>query len=263
MSERRGNNEGFAAGDDRAAHGERWNAELAAYALDALESPEREALEAHLAGCDACSERLRWMLPAVDVLPATVAPQSPPPALKSRIMDVVGRESAMIDSAADPGRAARGGVPQPARRRILGGLSLRPVLVGLGVFLLLAAAITGYALRDGGAGAQPEEVFTANAERPASPASGELEVSGDAGMLHVTNLPPTGADEVYQAWVQDSGAVGGTVHPSSVFVVSEDGVGDVAIPHGLSHARRVMVTREPKGGSQHPSENSLLTAVMD
>ena len=54
----------------------------------------------------------------------------------------------------------------------------------------------------------------------------------------------------------------GSVHASSVFVVSDSGVGDVAIPHGLSNARLVMVTREPKGGSKHPSENSVLTAKM-
>ena len=47
-----------------------------------------------------------------------------------------------------------------------------------------------------------------------------------------------------------------------MFVVADGGVGDVAIPHGLSDARRVMVTREPKGGSELPSENPVLTAEM-
>ena len=81
--------------------------------------------------------------------------------------------------------------------------------------------------------------------------------------LHVANLPASGRGEVYQAWIQDTGAAGGAVHPSSVFVVAAGGVGDVAIPHGLSDARRVMVTREPRGGSEHPSENPVLTAEMD
>ena len=169
-----------------------------------------------------------------------------------------GRKS--IEAAADPGARRPAGRLADARRGFFGRLSLRPVLAGLGVFLLLAAAVTGYALRDGGTSDQPTEVFTAQAERSASAASGRLEVSGDAGMLHVTNLPPTGKDDVYQAWIQDTGAAGGSVHPSSVFVVSEDGTGDVAIPHGLADARRVMVTREPKGGSEHPSESSVLTA---
>lgn len=241
-------------------HGERWNADLAAYALDALDAGERRVVEEHLAGCDSCSERLRWMLPAVDVLPATVAPQAPPPNLKAKLMDVVEREAALVAAAEGADRPA---AAEPRSRRGFSGFSLRPVLAGLAVFLLLGAAVTGYALRDTGTDeAAPEAVYTAEAERPSSPATGRLEVNGDAGMLHVSNLPPTHDDEVYQAWIQDRGSAGGSVHASSVFVVSEEGVGDVAIPHGLSKASRVMVTREPKGGSKHPSENSLLTAEM-
>ena len=42
MSDRNGHeHDDFTAGDERAAHGERWNAELAAYALDALDPPEK------------------------------------------------------------------------------------------------------------------------------------------------------------------------------------------------------------------------------
>jgi len=250
--------------DAGVAHGERWNADLAAYALDALDAAEKRAVEEHLAGCAACSERLRWMRPAVDVLPATVPPQSPPPELKARIMDVVESDAAPVDSAADSGRATRDGSPPKARRGFLGlgGMAMRPVLAGLGAFLLLAAAVTGYTLRDGDEGEPEMKMFLAESERPASPASGRLEVRGDFGMLHVTNLPPTERDEVYQAWIEDKGSAGGSVHASSVFVVSEDGVGDVAIPHGLGDARRVMITREPPGGSERPSENSLLTAEM-
>lgn len=245
---------------DSNEHGERWNPELAAYALDALDPAERGAVEEHLAGCETCTERLRWMLPAVDVLPATVAAQAPPPELKARIMDTVEREAALVRSA----EGDRPPAPEARHRRgFLSGLSLRPVLAGLGVFVLLAAAATGYLLSgDGTDTGGPETVYTAEAERASSPATGRLAVNGDAGMLHVANLPPTHDGEVYQAWVQDKGSAGGSVHASSVFVVSEQGVGDVAIPHGLSKAARVMVTREPKGGSEHPSENSLLTAEM-
>jgi hypothetical protein len=247
-------------------HGESWNDDLAAYLLDALEPAEKRALDDHLAGCPACAERLRWMAPAVDVLPAAVTPRQPPAALKSRLMDVVNRESAMIGSAADPDRAARREPADGSSRRHLlrfGSLSLRPALAGIGVFLLLAAGVVGYAVRDSGSSGSSEQVYAARADKPDSIAWGTLQVDGDAGSLHVANLPVTKKGEVYQAWIQDTGSAGGTVHASSVFVVSGDGTGDVAIPDGLSNARRVMVTREPKGGSEHPSENPLLTAVMD
>ena len=243
-------------------HRERWDAELAAYALDALEPGERRTVEEHLAGCESCSERLHWMQPAVDVLPATVAPQQPSPDLKARIMDVVDREAALV--AAAEGEREQRPAEAGGRRGFLSGLSLRPVLAGLAVVMLLAAAVTGYAIRsdDDGGTTTPGVMYTAESDKASSTASGRLEVMGDAGMLHVTDLPPTHDGEVYQARIQDKGSAGGSVHASSVCVVSEEGVGDVAIPHGLSKAARVMVTREPKGGSVHPSENSLLTAEM-
>jgi Anti-sigma-K factor rskA/Putative zinc-finger len=250
-------------GQDLNEHGESWNDDLAAYLLDALEPAEKRALDEHLSGCTTCTERLRWMAPAVDVLPATVTPHQPPPELKSRLMDVVQRESAMIESAADPERAAR--ADGSSRRRLprLGGFSLRPALAGIGVFLLLAAGVAGYAVRDSGSSGGSQQVYAAKPDKPDSIASGELQVDGDAGSLHVVNLPMSSNGEVYQAWVQDSAADGGTVHASSVFVVSGDGSGDVAIPHGLTNASRVMVTREPKGGSEHPSQNPLLTAEIN
>jgi hypothetical protein len=247
-------------------HADRWNDDLAAYALDALEPAEQAALVEHLAGCPICTERLRWLTPAVDVLPATVAPQQPPEALKSRLMDVVQRESSMIESAADPGRAARSERADPRRgrvRRAFGGLSPRPLVAVLGVLLLLAVGVAGYAIVDGDSGSGSARVYAAKGATNDSIASGSLEVDGDAGSLHVSNLPATGRGEVYQAWIQDSGAGGGAIHPSSVFVVAAGGTGDVAIPNGLSNASRVMVTREPRGGSEHPSENPVLTAEMN
>ena len=104
---------------------------------------------------------------------------------------------------------------------------------------MLAAGVAGYAIHDSGSGGTSASTYEASADQPGSHATGMLEVDGDAGMLHVANLPATRRGEVYQAWVQDAnGSDGGAVHPSSVFVVAEGGVGDVAIPHGLSNARR-------------------------
>ncbi len=93
-------------------------------------------------------------------------------------------------------------------------------------------------------------------------ASGTLEVDGDEGTLLVANLPAPPRDEVYQAWLQHKGSDGGIV-PSSVFVVHDDGSGAVAIPEGLDGAARVLVTREPEGGSKKPTEGALLTAELE
>ena len=246
-------------------HSDRWDDDVAAYALDSLGGEELREFEAHLQGCTRCAERLVWLTPAVDVLPATVPHLTPPPELKARLMDVVEREASLV--AASEGRERTTGATAPASpgpiARIF-GLPLRPALAGFAVTLLLAAGVTGYLVSDSSTdGGAATTTYEAQADaHPNSNASGELLVDGDAGMLHVSNLPATRRGEVYQAWIQDSPSAGGSVHPSSVFVVADGGVGDVAIPHGLADARRVMVTREPKGGSELPSENPVLVAEI-
>jgi hypothetical protein len=243
---------------DRAKDCEGRHDDLAAYALDALDAREAALLEHHLAECPVCEERLQWLMPAIDVLPVTVAQQDPPPALRDRLMAVVEAE------AEAEGAAAR--APAPRRRfrmPLFGELSLRPALAGLGVAVIIAAGVAGWAVRDGSGTGTDTRTYAAKPLSGKSLASGTLEVNGDEGSLAVRNLPPTHKGEVYQAWVQDpSGPGGGAIHPSSVFVVSQDGTGTVAIPSGLSHAARVMVTREPKGGSEVPGESALISAEI-
>lgn len=216
-------------------------------------------MEDHLDECAKCSERLRWLAPAVNVLPATVAQQAPPPELRARLLEIVEREAG-----ADETTAARAGPASPRRRlRLPGfdGFSLRPALAGLAVVLLVAAGIAGYAVRDGST-ATDTRTYAAAGSGKGSQAFGTLEVNGDQGSLSVSNLPATRPGEVYQAWVQDVGPEG-QIHPSSVFVVSDDGSGNVAIPEGLEGAEQVMVTREPAGGSDQPHESSLVTAKIE
>ena len=239
-----------------------WHDDLAAYALDALETNEAERVEAHLAGCSSCTERLRWLQPAVDMLPVTVAQMDPSADLRERLMSTVRAEAAPAQSQASPATA-------PARRRrwmrlpAFGDLGLRPALAGLGVVLLLVAGVAGYALNDEGeTGSSSERTYAVRSLEGNGLMGGTLIVDGDEGALEVHGMPPNKGDQVYQAWVRESPAEGGSVKPSSVFVVSQDGTGSVGIPRGLDDAAEVMVTREPKGGSQHPSESPLISAVI-
>ena len=238
-------------------HGARWDDDVAAYALDALDERESRMVADHLAECDRCAERLRWYAPAVNVLPAAVPTEEPPPALRARLMEIVEREGAVeqAPAAAPPARRSL------ADRLGLSGFPLRPAMAGLAAFLLLAAGVLGYALRDGSDSGP--QVYAAVGQGQGSLAKGTLRVDGDSGMLEVHGLPEAKRDEVYQAWVEERPEAGGEVHPSSVFVVSDQGVGDVAIPTGLEDAQRVMVTREPRGGSETPHESSLITAEIE
>ncbi len=101
--------------DARGEH--RWQEDLPAYALGALDPGEARDLEAHLAECEHCRERLRWLEPAVDILPASVQQLQPPPELKVALMEKV-REDGEA-----PARAA-----PPWWRGARAGFSLRPAL---------------------------------------------------------------------------------------------------------------------------------------
>lgn len=234
-------------------HRVRWEDDLAAYVLDALGEREAALFEHHLEDCDECRERVAWLTPALDVLPATVSQQDPPPALRSRLMEIVERE------------VAEAAPPRSKRRRLFaiplfgGTITLRPALASFGVALLLIAGVVGYSLSED---ATSTETYSATATKDSSLASGTLEVDGDEGSLKVANLPAPGRDEVYQAWVQHTGD-NGRIVPSSVFAVHDDGTGEVAIPGGLDGAARVMVTREPEGGSKKPTEGALLIAELE
>lgn len=240
---------------ERSEHSDRWNDELAAYALDSLDEREVALVETHVGDCEICAERLRWLAPAVDMLPAAVPQRQPSPELRTRLMEVVNSEAAPPRTADKPVEQKR----SLLERLGLSGWSMRPALAGLAAVLLIAAGVAGYSLRDDDS--TDSRTYTAVATDERSLASGMLEVDGDQGSLRVSNLPPAGKDEVYQAWVQHVGPNGRTT-PSSVFVVHDDGVGEVSIPSGLEGADKVLVTREPEGGSTKPTEGALIVADL-
>ena len=225
--------------------------DLAAYSLGALPAAEARALEEHLAGCEACSERLRWLRPAVDLMPASVPQLEAPEGLKQRLMDVV-NEEASASAAPAPAPA-----PATKRRWMPSLVPFRPALAGLAALALLVAGVGGYALR--GSDDEPAITYEANALDKGSNAHGLVSLSGHTATLHVEDLPPTSRGSVYQVWI---GHENGQVTPSSTFVLSKDGTGEAAIPDVPATAVQIMVTREPAGGSKTPRGPQVLAADL-
>ena len=75
-------------------------------------------------------------------------------------------------------------------------------------------------------------------------------------MRRLPALPP---NDVYEVWVRRDGAL----QPSSLFVPRRDRTADAAVPGPLDNADAVLVTREPRGGSQHPTSPPLLQADLN
>jgi len=229
------------------AHDHRpWSDELAAYALGALEPHEAAAVEGHLVDCARCRAELARLAPAVERLPASVAPADPPRELRRRIMDAVEADAAGAPETSPPRR------PPALRRRERPAWRSRPAL-GLALAATLALGFLGGAALRGGDGAPQRTTVRAQALTPA-PVRAAL-VGGDGSWrLEVARLPPLPAGRVYEAWIRSARGLA----PSTLFVLSRDGRARVPLPDGLRAGEEVLVTREPAGGSATPSSPPLL-----
>jgi anti-sigma-K factor RskA len=226
----------------------RYEDELAAYMLGALEPEETVAFEAHLETCDRCQARERWLRVSLDVLPSSVEQIEPPPALRDRLIETVRREAGAPLEAPRREGAARG------IRRWLGSLSLQPATALAGVVLLLVAGVAGYAIGSDGGGSDTTTI-AASGTSAAPQTTGSLVRTGDAGVLRVSNLPQR-RGRIYEVWlVQDGKPV-----PSTLFQVGSNGTGAAGIPDGLDDSTQVMITSEPAGGSGQPTTQPVLSA---
>src|SRR5687768_4726496 len=117
----------------------RYQDDIGAYLLGALNDLERQAFERHLAGCGDCQQELERLRPAADALPGSVKQMEPPPRLKASLMDVVEREAEAAQQPAARARRRRPGfMSRAARRRFM-----RPALVGT---VLLIGLVIGFAV---------------------------------------------------------------------------------------------------------------------
>ncbi len=209
--------------------------DVAAYVLGALQPEEAAELERHLEGCTECRAELRWLQPAVDLLPEKVERIDAPAGLRARIVEQVREE------------ASGAGTDSP-RQMPFGGRWLqgwRPVAAA-GLAALALAAVAGYAIR-GGDSAGGGATTIAVGEAPAVTA--KLVMEGDSATLKLANVDAIRADRVLEAWVQRDGEV---ERAGGLFVPDRAGRATVMIPD-MNGVEAVMVTREPRGGSDAPT----------
>jgi len=234
-----------------------WRDSVAAYLLGALPEDEVLALRMHLDGCATCRRTLDDLRPAVDALPAAVTPLEAPPALRDRIMAIAESEAELLhaagpDSNRTPARRARPRRSLRARlqARVPGWLVAAPVAA----CLLLAVAVGVLATGDEGV-----RSVTASVDRESAPAGrARLEIGRDGTRLVAQGLPDAPGGRVYQVWLKRSGE---TAEPTSaLFAVRSDGSASVSVPGSLEGIDQVLVTAEPRGGSDVPSRQPLVQA---
>lgn len=222
-----------------------WKDDVAAYVLGALGPDEAAELERHLDGCAECRAELRWLRPAVDLLPEKVERVEAPAELRAKIVEQV---------RAEPARAAAAPERQMpfARGRWLRGW--RPV-AALGAVALMLAAVAGYAVRGG----DPVEggATTVAAGKPPA-VTAKLVMEGDSATLRLANVGEMPEDKVLEAWVQRDGEV---TPVKGLFVPDREGRATATIPD-MQGVEAVMVTSEPQGGSESPTGVPMVTVEM-
>jgi anti-sigma-K factor RskA len=228
-----------------------WADATGAYVLDALPEPERAQFENHMAHCRVCREEADELRVAAAVLPVSVPPVLPPAGLKARVMAEVDREAALLAAAVAPA-----GEPAPSPRRRWSWLSPRPVMA------LAAAAAVAVVVALSVGDRNGATTFPASMDRAqvARGAHGELRVRDRSATLVVSGLRPPQEGRVYQVWIKHPGR---DAEPTdSLFAPRADGSATAGVPAALRDGDTVMVTSEPRGGSEAPTRAPLLSAAL-
>jgi hypothetical protein len=209
----------------------RWSEDLAAYLLGALDPREVGEFERHLEGCERCREELDWLQPAVQALPEAVERREPPRQL---------RETLMAEVRADARPA-----PAAPRRRWL----LKPA-VGFAVLALLVAGVVGYEVGKDGSG----DGGGSTLEREVDGLTVTMVQEGDGGTLRLAGLRQLLPGKVLEAWVERDGEVEAV---PALFVPDRHGQAETTIAD-MSGVETVMVTEEPRGGSETPTGEPIM-----
>lgn len=221
---------------------------LPAYALDALDTEEARAVDAHLATCAECQRELDRLRAVTDSLATAVAPVAPPPALRRALLDAVmpvrrrdmGRRWTWVGAAVAAGMVvalAAGVVAMNAR---LQALQARLAAQEQALALLTAPGARAVALTG---------TARANGRFILDPGRGQ-------GVLIVTDLRDPGRELVYQLWLVGDGG------PESAGVFRPDPDRPVIVPvaanFGRYQAVAISVERAPFGASQPTSVPILI-----
>jgi anti-sigma-K factor RskA len=219
------------------------SADVAAYALGALDGAEADAFEQHLRTCAVCPVDLDAFRQVVDDLAISAPPFQAPRELRRRV-------SASTAPSTRLGASSR---ERLHRRRRLGFNGPGAVLAA-GVSFAAAAVIVSVIALPGRPGNRTIAAdVTGNGSASVSVTANHAEID-----LHHFAAPAKG--EIYEIWLQRGKSI--TPAPAPLFSVKKDGDASVDVPGSLSGVTKVLVTSEPAGGSRRPTHTPVITATL-
>jgi len=270
---------------------EEFEADVASYAIDALDPAEARAFEAHLASCARCQAELADLRRVVAGIGMAGEPIPPPALLKARtIARATGRPEATLRFEPRPSSTPMSPSPTGARPS-----SMPWLVAAAAVVVAVASATYAWSLRsrvesleqmvavtsqqadrlrddlvslrrDSANLIRTIQVMNAPDARqvvlkgqgPAATASGRAYLSASRGLsFSASQMPALPPDRIYQLWIiADKTPIG-----VGTFEVTPDGSASttVALPPGVTTIDAIAVTSEPKpSGSATPTMPILL-----
>jgi hypothetical protein len=233
-----------------------------AYALDAVDGPERDAFEHHLRRCRPCDNEVRGLAETATGLAMTVA-EPPPAALRTRVMaaTAITRQLPPVP-AADTAR-------QPRRRPRIAAPWVPWLATGLAAACLVVAVVFGVAAisaqqRLSAVQAQNQAVAAVLAAPDARLASDRTSRGGtatvvvshseDTMVVSTSGLPGLPSSKVYQLWL--IGPHG--TRSAGLLPASSAGRTAPVLASGLQAGDKVGMTVEPAGGTSQPTTKPIL-----
>jgi hypothetical protein len=230
------------------------SADVAAYALGALEPAEAVAFRRHLETCAICPVELRAFQQVVDDLAIAVPSVDAPAELKRRVMSAIEQEPLVVtDSSGGQARTPR------TRRRdaaLRASTWLRgPTLaLGAGIAFALAAVVVVIIAFPG-----RQNGRTVHADTTVG-GTAALHIAANHTELVLRNVSPPAPGKIYEVWLQHGK---GTPRPNALFGVNRDGDASVAVTGSLYGVSHVMVTAEPAPrGTSAPTADPVITASL-
>jgi len=254
--------------------------DLALYALDALDSTQREMLEEHLDSCASCRRELESLRGDMALLALSTAGPHPPQRSRDRLMAAIAAEQPAVV----PTRSA-GAISVRGWFGWLGWMAAAAMLVAAATLVndtrgkneALQGEIAGLQTKTAAqdaelqrvrdefakfSGPDAQSVTLVVAKDHPQPQGKAIYVQSSGKLLFVaSNLPALPDDKAYELWLLPS--VGNPL-PAGVFRPDAKGSGVVVNPPlgaGVS-AKGFAITVEPKEGSAAPTTTPMMVGLV-
>lgn len=234
---------------------------VGAYAMDALDGPDLEQFERHLARCQDCTEELRSFVETTARL-AAATPADPPDALKASTLAAAARMRQLPPLPARDSRLDR------RRRRLT---AARPIM-GVAALVIVLLAATAGMFADGQRVAEhrlqsdqrndalvqtvlsaPDATLLSEPMASGGTAHVVIAASKHALVFSVSDLHPPGPLHCYELWL----IRGGRDEPGGTLPAASKGmVGPIPI-RGIKSGDALGLSVEPEHGSPRPTAHMI------